>query len=189
MEIFEDSKWYGRLIPHSVYSLKRFWPTLFYLHGLKTSLFPKRLWGKSKNEVASSTWPSRPKMPLVLLWVRLVPKAGASKKLQPAVYQRRCPTWVLFSSPALNLHVNGMLLGQGLGLFQSLWNLQYVFIWNDVLSFIQEANFLSAYMWDSVLGWSKAWCCYPRGLWVLDARILYWGRVLYRGSRLIAHHL
>lgn len=102
---------------------------------------------------------------LVLLWVRLVPKAGASKKLQPAVYQRRCPTWVLFSSSALNLRVNGMLLGEGLGLFQSLWNLQYVFIWNDVLSFIKEANFLSAYMWDSVLGWSKAWCCYPRGLW------------------------
>lgn len=29
--------------PSSVYSLKRFSPTLFHLHGLKTSLFPKRL--------------------------------------------------------------------------------------------------------------------------------------------------
>ncbi|KAF3817716.1 hypothetical protein GH733_013003, partial [Mirounga leonina] len=44
----------------------------------------------------------------VLLLVRLVPRAGASKKLQPAVYQRRCPSWVLFPNPALPPPFNGI---------------------------------------------------------------------------------
>lgn len=94
-----------------------------------------------------------------------------------------------FSSSILTPPINGIsYLVQGLGLFQSYWSLQYVFIWNYVLLFIQKANFLSAYIWDSVLDWSKVWCCYSKGLWVLDARILYWDQVS-PGQRELAHCL
>lgn len=55
---------------------------------------------------------------LVLLLVRLVPKAGASKKPQPAVYQRRYPRRVPFSDPAFTPAPNGIsYLFQVLGLF------------------------------------------------------------------------
>lgn len=75
----------------------------------------------------------------VLLLVRLVPRAGASKNLQLAVYQRRCPSWVLFPNPAL-LPLMGLVPIPRLGPFQSTWSLQYVFQQNHVISFIQEGK-------------------------------------------------
>lgn len=81
-----------------------------HLHGLKKKKQPF----PQKASRQTQTWGSiidltlHTKDALVLLLVRLVPRAGASKKLQPAVYQRRCPSRVLFPNPALPPPFNGI---------------------------------------------------------------------------------
>lgn len=95
----------------------------------------------------------------MLLLVKLAPKAGASNKLQPAVYQRRCPNWVLFSKPFI-------LMGP------QFKTPKYAFsVWN-VLSFFQDVKFLSCLHVREVAGLIKVW--YFRVLW---ARTRHWSRV------------
>lgn len=105
---FKDSQWHGRLIPHSVYSLKWVWPTLVSSAWSKNQPFPQKALRQTQTWVSIIDLTLHTKDALVLLLVRLVPRAGASKKLQPALYQRRCPSWVLFPNPALPPPFNGI---------------------------------------------------------------------------------
>lgn len=133
-----------RLTSHSVDSLKSFWPTPSHVYDLNTSL-SKRHWGMSKMR-----WHHRPmlhtKDALVLLLVTDIQGRG-QQKLQPAIYQRQCPNWVLFPNPALKPASSGICY-LFLGIFQKSWSLYYhVFKWHK---FIQGANLLSAYTWECV---------------------------------------
>lgn len=76
-------------------------------------------------------------------WWDWHPRQGPAE-LQPAVYQRRCPNWVLFPNPALTPTLM-RFVNLFLGLIQSSWSL-WCFQMDNVLSFIQEANFLNPYM-------------------------------------------
>lgn len=93
MGSFYDWHWRGRLTSHFVYSLKWFWPALSHLHGLKTSLFPERLWGKSRSETLHT------KDALVLLLVRLAPKAGGQQEMPACCLPKEVPRLGAFLKP------------------------------------------------------------------------------------------
>lgn len=135
------------------------------------------------------TWPSTPKTPWCCCWwdwclrqgpaetaacclPKEVPKLGTLKKKEPALTPLPSGIFYLF-----------------LGLLQSLWSLQYAFKWNNMLPLIQEADFLSAYMWDSVLVEGLMLLFQETaGPWCQDS--LYWGQFRPgKGSWPIAHHL
>lgn len=126
---------------------------------------------------------------LVLLLVRLVSKAGPSRNC--SLLSTKGGTQVGYfkkKKPALTPLPNGIFY-LFLGLLQSLWSLQYAFKWNNILPLIQEADFLSAYMWDSVLVEGLMLLFQETaGPWCQDS--LYWGQFRPgKGSWPIAHHL
>ena len=158
-----------------VYSLKWSWPIPPHPHGLKSSLSLKGFEASPKMRYHCKPAPPHQRCPGAAAG-KAGAQRGASKKLQPAVYQRRYPTWVLFSNPALTHPLSGIsFLFQGLGLFQGPWSLS---TFSNEMYFYSGSKFSEClHRRDSVVGSSKAPCCYSRGLWVPDARTLYWGQV------------
>jgi hypothetical protein len=116
----------GRLIPHSVYSLRWFWSTQSCLYDLEISLFS---WRHTKDA-------------LVLLLVRLVSKAGANRNFSllstkggVQVGHLPCPLSLQWDLLPISGPVSEPL------------NFAVCFQMKPCL-FIQEAKFLSAYMWN-----------------------------------------
>lgn len=101
-EDLQDSRWEALKICTGmggfsliVYSLKWSWPILPHPHGLESNLSLKGFEADPKMRYHCKPDPPHQRCPGAAAG-KAGAQTGASKKLQPAVYQRRCPTWVLF---------------------------------------------------------------------------------------------
>lgn len=107
-------------------------------------------------------------MPWCCCWWGWCPGQGPARNSSLLSTKGGARVGCFFQTLPFPLPLMGLVPIPRLGLFQSTWTSQYVFKWNHLI--YSGRTFLSAYMCDSVLSWSRAWCCYSRGLWVLDAR-------------------
>lgn len=153
----------GRFLSHSVYSLKWFCPTPSCLYYLKISLFAKKAlryiqkWGGVMDPTFT------PKTPWCCCWWDWCPRQVPAEilacclpkeVLKLGAFPKPCPY------PSLQwdmLPISG-LISKSLKLAYSMFS-------NEIIhfSFIQEANFLSAYTRLTAIGWVQ--CSYSMGLW------------------------